>query len=76
MPAGAGHAWSTALVMLVVPTVVPLTMLALTMLALTMLALTVSSMLVASRATFVPSGSALSPETPSRSDRNQEQQNQ
>ena len=66
MPAGAGHAWSTALVMLVVPTVVPLTM----------LALTVSSMLVASRATFVPSGSALSPETPSRSDRNQEQQNQ
>ena len=71
MPAGAGHAWSTALVMLVVPTVVPLTML-----ALTMLALTVSSMLVASRATFVPSGSALSPETPSRSDRNQEQQNQ
>jgi hypothetical protein len=33
-------------------------------------------MLVASRATFVPSGSALSPETPSRSDRNQEQQNQ
>jgi len=71
VPAGAGHAWSTALVMLVVPTVVPLTML-----ALTMLALTVSSMLVASRATFVPSGSALSPETPSRSDRNQEQQNQ
>ena len=71
MPAGAGHAWSTALVMLVVPTVVPLTML-----ALTMLALTVSSMLVASRATFVPSGSALSPEPPRRSDRNQEQQNQ
>jgi hypothetical protein len=57
--------------MLVVPTVVPLTML-----ALTMLALTVSSMLVASRAAFVPSGSALSPETPSRSDRSQEQQNQ
>jgi hypothetical protein len=66
VPAGAGHAWSTALVMLVVPIVVPLTM----------LALTVSSMLVASIAAFVPSGSALSPETPGWSDRNQEQQNQ
>jgi hypothetical protein len=51
--------------MVIVPTVVPLTM----------LALTVSSMLVASIAAFVPSGSALSPEAPSRSDRDQEQQN-
>ncbi len=62
--------------MVVVPTVVPLTMLALTMLALTMLALTVSAMLAASIATFIPSGSALSPETPSRPNRGQEQQNQ
>ena len=62
--------------MVVVPTVVPLTMLALTMPALTMLALTVSPMLAASIATFIPSGSALSPETPGRPNRSQEQQNQ
>ena len=67
--------------MVVVPTVVPLTILALTMLALTMpaltmLTLTVSAMLAASIATFIPSGSALSPETPSRPNRGQEQQNQ
>ena len=62
--------------MVVVPTVVPLTMLALTMPALTMLALTVSPMLAASIATFIPSGSALPPETPSRPNRSQEQQNQ
>jgi hypothetical protein len=33
-------------------------------------------MLVASIVAFVPSRSSLSPEAPSRSDRNQEQQNQ
>jgi len=66
--------WSAALVMVVVATMVSLTMLALTALAFTTLALTVPSMIASSIAALVPSGSALSPETPSRTDCNQQQQ--